>query len=135
MARNLEWNMFLESVESLCLEVESRIDLSDSNTLQEFLFGLQEKRSACERIIGASLAPELDTSVSENVQGKVKRLSNSIQFLTDDVERRLHSLDSTAYSCSIFSEILVHRSGFVGRPKLVINLTSHGQGYAITVVH
>ena len=61
--------------------------------------------------------------VSENVQGNVKRLSNVIQHLIDDVERQLQSVDSTFYSSSIFSETLVHRNGSVGRPKLVINLT------------
>ena len=61
--------------------------------------------------------------VSENVQGNVKRLSNVIQHLIDDVERQLQSVDSTFYSSSIFSETLIHRNGAVGRPKLVINLT------------
>ena len=121
MADNQEWYIFLESVEGLCLEVERRIYSSDSDTLQEFLFRLQSKRTACERIIGASLALKVNPSVSANVQGNVKRLSNSLQYLIDDVERQLHSVDSTAYSCSI-SEILVHRNGCVGRPKLVINL-------------
>ena len=64
--------------------------------------------------------------VSENVQGNVKRLSNVIQHLIDDVERQLQSVDSTFYSSSIFSETLVHRNGSVGRPKLVINLTQIG---------
>ena len=87
------------------------------------LFRLQAKRTACERLIGAAVASGVDTSVSENVQGNVKRLSNVIQHLIDDVERQLQSVDSTFYSSSIFSETLVHRNGSVGRPKLVINLT------------
>ena len=65
----------------------------------------------------------MDTSVSENVRVKVKRLSNSIQCLIDDVEQQLFSVDSAAYSSSTFSEILVNRNGCVGRPRLVINLT------------
>ena len=101
--------------------MERRIYSSDSDTLQEFLLRLQSKRTACERIIRASLALKVNPSVLANVQGNVKRLSNSLQYLIDDVECQLHSVDSTAYSCSI-SEILVHRSGCVGRPKLVINL-------------
>ena len=103
--------------------MEHRIQLSDSNTLQDFLCRLQAKRTACERLIGAAVASGVDTSVSENVQGNVKRLSNVIQHLIDDVERQLQSVDSTFYSSSIFSETLVHRNGSVGRPKLVINLT------------
>ena len=106
--------------------MEHRIQLSDSNTLQDFLFRLQAKRTACERLIGAAVASGVDTSVSENVQGNVKRLSNVIQHLIDDVERQLQSVDSTFYSSSIFSETLVHRNGSVGRPKLVINLTQIG---------
>ena len=104
MAENLEWYIFLDSVEGLCREVERRIHSSDSNTLQEFLSRFQAKRTACERIIRASLAFEVDASVSENVQRNVKRLSNSIQYLIDDVERQLHSVDSTAYSSSILSD-------------------------------
>ena len=96
MADNQEWYIFLESVEGLCLEVERRIYSSDSDTLQEFLFRLQSKRTACERINGAPLALEVNPSVSANVQGNVKRLSNSLQYLIDDVERQLHSVDSTA---------------------------------------
>lgn len=65
----------------------------------------------------------VDTSVSENVRVNVKQLSNSIQCLIDDVERQLFSVDSTVYCSSIFPEILVNRSGCIGRPRLVINLT------------
>ena len=118
---NQDWYIFLESVECLCREVEHRIYSSHSDTLQELLFWLQSKRTACKTIIGASLALKVNPSVLENVQGNVKRLSNSLQYLIDDVERQLHSVDSTAYSCSM-SEILVHHSGCAGRPKLVINL-------------
>ena len=123
MSESFDWHSFLESVEALCRQVEHRIQLSDSNTLQDFLFRLQAKRTACERLIGAAVASGVDTSVSENVQGNVKRLSNVIQHLIDDVERQLQSVDSTFYRSSIFSETLVHRNGSVGRPKLVINLT------------
>ena len=123
MSKSFDWHSFLESVEALCRQVEHRVQLSDSNTLQDFLFRLQAKRTACERLIGAAVASGVDTSVSENVQGNVKRLSNVIQHLIDDVERQLQSVDSTFYSSSIFSETLVHRNGSVWRPKLVINLT------------
>ena len=87
MSESFDWHSFLESVEALCRQVEHRIQLSDSNTLQDFLFRLQAKRTACERLIGAAVASGVDTSVSENVQGNVKRLSNVIQHLIDDVER------------------------------------------------
>ena len=126
MSESFDWHSFLESVEALCRQVEHRIQLSDSNTLQDFLFRLQAKRTACERLIGAAVASGVDTSVSENVQGNVKRLSNVIQHLIDDVERQLQSVDSTFYRSSILSETLVHRNGSVGRPKLVINLTQIG---------
>ena len=115
--------IFLELVERTCGEVERRIHSSDSSTLQDFLFRLQANRTACERIIGATADVHVDTSVSENIRVNVKRLSNSIQCLVDDVERQLFSVDSTAYSSSTFSEILVNRNGCVGRPRLVINLT------------
>ena len=124
MSESFDWHSFLESVEALCRQVEHRIQLSDSNTLQDFLFRLQAKRTACERLIGAAVASGVDTSVSENVQGNVKRLSNVIQHLIDDVERQLQSVaESTVYSASKFSDTLVHRNGSVERPKLVINLT------------
>jgi len=70
MSESFEWHSFLESVEDLCRQVEHRIQLSDLNTLQDFLFRLQAKRTACERLIGASLASGVDTSVSDNVQGE-----------------------------------------------------------------
>ena len=120
MATNQDWYIFLESVKCLCREVEHRIYSSDFDTLQEFIFRLQPKRTACERIIiGASLALYVNRFVSANVQGNVKWLSSLLKYLIDDAERQLHSVDSTAYSCSI-SEILIHGSGCVGRRKLVI---------------
>ena len=99
MADNQDWYIFLSSVKCLCREVERRIYSSHSDTLQEFLFRLQSKRTASDRIIGASLGFKVNPSVSANVQGNVKRISNSLQYLTDDVECQLHSVDSTAYSC------------------------------------
>ena len=81
-----EWMIFLELVERTCGEVECKIHSSDSSTLQDFLFRLQAYRTACERIIGATVDFHEDTSVSENVQVHVKRLGNSIQCLIDDVE-------------------------------------------------
>ena len=102
MADNQDWHIFLESFEGLCCEVERRIYSSDSDTLQEFLLRLQSKRTACERIIRASLALKVNPSVLANIQGNVKRLSsNSLQYLIDDVECQLHLVDSKAYSCSI----------------------------------
>lgn len=118
-----EWMTFLELVERTCGEVERRIHSSDSSTLQDFLFRLQANRTACERIIEATVDVHVDTYVSENIRVNVKRLSNSIQSLIDDVEQQLFSVDSTAYSSSILSEILVNRTGCVGRPRLVINST------------
>ena len=76
MSESFDWHGFLEFVEALCWQVEHMVHLSDSNTLQDFLFRLQAKRTACERLIGAAVASRVDTSVSENVQGNVKRLSN-----------------------------------------------------------
>ena len=118
-----EWMIFLELVERTCGEVEHRIHSSDSSTLQDFLFRLQANRTACERIIGATVDVHVDTSVSENIRVNIKRLSNSIQCLIDDVERQLFSVDPTAYSFSTFSEIVVNRNGHVGRPRVLINLT------------
>ena len=62
-----EWTIFLELVECTCGEVEHRIHSSDSSTLQDFLFRLQANRTACERIIGATVDVHVDTSVSENI--------------------------------------------------------------------
>lgn len=118
-----EWTIYLDSVESGCIEVEGIIYSSDSSTLQDFLLMLQANRTACERIIWATLESHVDATISENVRVNVKRLSNAIQTLVDKVERQLFSVDSMAYSSSLFSEILVNRSRFVGRPKLIINLT------------
>ena len=44
MSESFEWHVFLESVEDLCRKVESWVQLSDSNTLQDFLFTLQARR-------------------------------------------------------------------------------------------
>ena len=111
MSESFDWHSFLESVEDLCRQVEHRIQLSDSNTLQDFLFRLQAKRTACERLIGAAVASGVDTSVSENVQGNVKRLSNVIQHLIDDVERQLQSVDSRSPSVISRKEIISPLSG------------------------
>lgn len=118
-----EWCFFLESVASLCGEVEHRLLSSEASVLQEFLLRLQANRTACERIIGAASEPHVESPVSENVCVNVKRLSISLQSLIDDVERQLYSIDANSYSSVMLSEILLHRDGCVGRPKLLINLT------------
>ena len=88
-----EWTIFLKSVESTCTEVERRLYSSDSNTLQDFLLRLQANRTACQRIIGAPLESHVGATTSENVRVNLKRLSNAIQTLVDEVERQLFSVD------------------------------------------
>ena len=61
MSESFDWHGFLEFVEALCWQVEHMVQLSDSNTLQDFLFRLQAKRTACERLIGAAVASGVDT--------------------------------------------------------------------------
>ena len=48
MSDSFEWHAFLESVEDLCRKVESWVQLSDSNTLQDFLFTLQARRCSTD---------------------------------------------------------------------------------------
>ena len=62
-----EWMIFLELVEHTCGELEHRIHSSDSSTLQDFLFWIQANRTACKRIIEATVDVHVDTSVSENI--------------------------------------------------------------------
>ncbi|RUA04468.1 MAG: hypothetical protein DSY43_06230 [Gammaproteobacteria bacterium] len=118
-----QWTTFLDCVSNLCEEVERRLHESDSNSLQEFLLRLQVNRTACERIIRAALEGSVEDHVALNVNENVKRLSNAIGGLIDDVETQLFRIDSSTYSSIILPEVLVNRTGMVGRPRIVVNLT------------
>ena len=50
MSESFDWLSFLESVEALCRQVEHRIQLSDSNTLQDFLFQTSGKTNSMRKV-------------------------------------------------------------------------------------
>ena len=126
MSESFDWHSFLESVEALCRQVEHRIQLSDSNTLQDFLFRLQAKRTACERLIGAAVASGVDTSVSENVQGNVKRLSNVIQhlMLSDSYNQLTLPMDNDMPRINLKIKIQTHVTAFAPVSLFSLNCTS-----------
>jgi len=89
--------------------------------LQDFLLRLHAKKTVCERIISSALNGNVSDFTAEDVCEKVKVLSNSIQSLIDNVELGSYSVWTllNIYSSMILPEVLLHRSGCVGRPRIV----------------
>lgn len=53
---------------------------------------------------------------------EIKILSESLQGVINCVEKKLYDIDSSSYVSSWLPEALVHRSGLVGRSRLVVNI-------------
>lgn len=53
---------------------------------------------------------------------EIKILSESLQGVINCVEKKLYNIDSSSYVSSWLPEALVHRSGLVGRSRLVVNI-------------
>ena len=48
--------------------------------------------------------------------------SGTLQGVIDCAEKKLYKINPSVYASSRIPEVLVHRSGFVGRPRVVLNL-------------
>ena len=48
MSESFEWHVFLESVEDLCRKVDRRVQLSHSNTLQDFFIHTPGKTNSTD---------------------------------------------------------------------------------------
>ena len=108
---------FLNHIRDICIEVGNRNSTVDSNTLQEFLLRLQTCRVSCCRAIDVSQeANKVALAV------RLRELNYSIQNLIDEVEADLYKRDPIGY-VNLVPEILVHRTGLVGRPTIKLNLT------------
>jgi len=53
---------------------------------------------------------------------EINILSESLQGVINCVEKKLYDIDSSSYVSSWLPEALVHRSGLVGRSRLVVNI-------------
>ena len=48
--------------------------------------------------------------------------SGTLQGVIDCAEKKLYKSNPSVYASSCIPEVLVHQSGFVGRPQVVLNL-------------
>ena len=110
---------FLDHIRGICSEVENRNSFVDSNSLQEFLLRLQTCRVSCCKAIDAS---QEGNEVALAV--KLRELNNSIQKLIDEVEADLYKRDRIGH-IYLVPEILVHRTGLVGRPRIKLKGNLH----------
>ena len=117
-----EWTTFLSLIVDLLNECESRMFGQDYRVLENLLERLHSVRNGCKRVANsleftAENAVELDTTIS-----KIRILSESLQGVSDCLEKKLYDIDASSYVSSWLPEALVHRSGLVGRPRLAVNL-------------
>ena len=82
--------------------------------------------AACQPLL-LTTANSLGFSAENPVQvettlPKIRTLSDSLQGVSDCLEKKLYDIDASSYVSSWLPEALVHRSGLVGRPRLAVNL-------------
>ena len=116
-----EWTLFLNLVDDLLNECESRMYCQDFRVLEGLLERLHGVRNGCNRVAN-SLGFSAETPGELETISKIKILSESLQGVVDCVEKKLYDIDSFAYVSSWLPEALVDRSGLVGRPRLAVNL-------------
>ena len=111
-----EWTLFLNLVDDLLNECESRMYCQDFRVLEGLLERLYGVRSGCNRVAN-SLGFSAETPGELETISKIKILSESLQGVADCVEKKLYDIDSFAYVSSWLPEAFVDRSGLVGRPR------------------
>ena len=117
-----EWTTFLSLILDLLNECESRMSGQDYRVLENLLERLHSVRNGCKRVAN-SLAVTGEIAVeSETTTSKIRILSESLQGVSDCLEKKLYDIDASSYLSSWLPEALVHRSGLVGRPRLAVNL-------------
>lgn len=110
MASESNWSSFLNFVEDLLNECENHMSGEDFSKIEGLLKRLHATCNGCEI--------ELDSeTVSKN-----KVFSGTLQGAIDCAEKKLYKINPSVYASSRIPEVLVYRSGFVGRPWVVLNL-------------
>lgn len=89
--------------------------------IEGLLERLHAARNGCERIVHAHTSLSEIQLDSETVS-KIKVFSGTLQGVIDCAEKKLYKINPSVYASSCIPEVLVHRSGFVGRPRVVLNL-------------
>ena len=121
MSMPREWTLFLNLVDQILNDCEFRMSCEDYNILENLLERLHGARNGCNRVahylgVDAEIPDELETI------SKIKSLSEALQGVIDCVEKKLYDVNSVTYVSSWLPESLVHRSGLVGRPQILVNL-------------
>ena len=117
-----EWMTFLSLIEDLLNECKSQMFGQDYRVLENLLERLHRMRSECKRV-AISLGFTVENAVElEATTSKIRILSESLQGVSDCLEKKLYDIDASPYVSSWLPESLAHRSGLVGRPRLAVNL-------------
>ena len=121
MASESNWSSFLNFIEDLLNECENQMSGEDYSKIEGLLERLHAARNGCERIVHA-LTSLSEIELDSETVSKIKVFSGTLQGVIDCAENKLYMINPSVYASSRIPEVLVHRSGFVGRPWVVLNL-------------
>ena len=93
----------------------------DYSKIEGILERLHAARNGCERIVHA-LTSLSEIELDSQTVSKIKVFSGTLQGVIHCAEKNLYKINPSVYASSRIPEVLVHRSGFVGRPRVVLNL-------------
>ena len=116
-----EWSLFLNLVDDLLNECETRMSGQDYRVFEALLERLHGACNGCKRVAHSLGVTAANPGELETIS-KVKLLSETLQGVIDCVEKKLYDIDSSSYVSSWLPEALVYRSGLIGRPRLAVNL-------------
>ena len=117
-----EWTTFLSLIVDLLNECESRMSGQDYRVLENLLERLHSVRNGCKRVANSLVFTAENAAELETTTSKIRILSETLQGVSDCLEKKLYDIDASSYVSSWLPEALVHRSGLVGRPRLAVNL-------------
>ena len=102
----------------MSVKITSGEDYCKIEGLLERLHGAD---NGCERIVHA-LTSLSEIELDSETVSKIKVFSGTLQGVIDCAEKKLYKINPSVYASFRIPEVLVHRSGFVGRLRVVLNL-------------
>ena len=109
-----EWTTFLSLIVDLLNECESRMSGQDYRVLENLLERLHSVPNGCKRVTNSLVFTAENAAELETTTSKIRILSESLQRVSDCLEKKLYDIDASSYVSSWLPEALIHRSGLVG---------------------
>lgn len=102
-----EWSLFLNLVDDLLNECETRMSGQDYRVFEALLERLHGACNGCKRVAHSLGFTAANPGELETIS-KVKLLSETLQGVIDCVEKKLYDIDSSSYVSSWLPEALVY---------------------------